>query len=49
MDAKGLAERFGCGMMQGKRRRGKGDRGWKVVVFSCERLRGVCGGGGKGC
>ncbi len=45
-------------MMQGKRRRGKGDRGWKVVVFYCVRLRGVrefvrrlrggCGGGGRG-
>jgi len=41
IDAEGLVESFGCGMMQGKRRRGKGDRGWKVVVFCCVRLRGV--------
>lgn len=41
MDAEWLVESFGCGMMQGKRRRGKGDRGWKVVVFYCVRLRGV--------
>jgi len=37
---RGLWRVFGCGMMQGKRRRGKGDRGWKVVVFYCVRLRG---------